>query len=158
MARGSIEQPTPAVPVNVRFGPGGGLYEIVMTGKDTGGRFFGFIAIEPPGGGPPLHAHDSEDELFVVLEGEFTFAIGGHVTKVGPGGSAFAARGVAHCFKNCSKDRARMLVAFTPGSIEGFFDYGLPVNGTAPSDEHLIQRIGELGPQYGLTLLGPAPL
>ena len=158
MARESIEQPTRTVPSNVRFGPGGGLYEIVTTAKDTGGRFFGFIATEPPGGGPPLHTHDSEDELFVVLEGQFTFTIGGRVTQVGPGGSAVAPRGEAHCFKNCSNDSSRMLVAFTPGSIEGFFDYGLPVNGTAPSDEHLIERIGELGPQYGVTLLGPSPL
>ena len=158
MAREPIEQPTPTVPANVRFGPGGGVYEIVTTAKDTDGRFFGLIATEPPGGGPPLHTHDSEDELFVVLEGEFTFAIGGRVTKAGPGGSAVAPRGVAHCFKNCSEARARLLVAFTPGSVEGFFDYGLPVNGAAPSDEHLIKRIGELGPQYGLTLLGPSPL
>ena len=158
MARGSIEQPTPTVPTNVRFGPGGGVYEVVTTARDTGGRFFGFIATEPPGGGPPPHTHDSEDELFVVLEGEFTFTIGGCVTKAGPGGSAVAPRGLAHCFKNCSEDSARMLVAFTPGSIEGFFDYGLPVNGTAPGDEYLIQRIVELGPQYGVTLLGPSPL
>ena len=158
MARGSIEQPTPTVRGNVRFGPGGGLYEIVATAKDTGGRFFGFIATEPPGGGPPLHTHDSEDELFVVLEGEFTFTIGGCVTTVGPSGSTVAPRGIAHCFKNCSNDKARMLIAFTPGSIEGFFDYGLPVNGTVPSDEHLIMRIGELGPRYGVTLMGPSPL
>ena len=134
------------------------MYEVVTTAKDTGGRFFGFIATEPPGGGPPLHTHDSEDELFVVLEGEFTFTIGGCVTKAGPGGSAVAPRGVAHCFKNCSDDRARMLIAFTPGGIEGFFDYGMPMNGTAPSDEYLIKRIVELGPQFGVTLLGPSPL
>ena len=158
MARESIEQPTPTVPSNLRFGPGGGLYEIVTTAKNTGGRFFGFIATEPPSGGPPLHTHDSEDELFVVLEGEFTFTIGGRVKQVGPGGSAVAPRGVAHCFKNCSNDKARMLVAFTPGSIAGFFDYGLPVNGTAPGDEHLLELIGKLGPQYGVTLLGPSPL
>lgn len=158
MPRELIEQPTATVPSNVRFGPGGGLYEIVTTAKETDGRFFGFIATEPPGGGPPLHTHDSEDELFVVLSGEFTFTIGGRLTKVGPGGSTVAPRGIAHCFKNCSNDRARILVGFTPGSIEGFFDYGLPVNGRAPGDEHLLERIAELGPQYGVTLLGPSPL
>ncbi len=51
-----------------------------------------------------------------------------------------------------------MLVLFTPGNIEGFFDYGLSVNGEVPSDEHLLNRILELGPKYGLDLLGPSPL
>jgi hypothetical protein len=51
-----------------------------------------------------------------------------------------------------------VLVLFTPGNIEGFFDFGLPVNGTAPSELQLLNRLGELGPKYGLTLLGPSPL
>jgi hypothetical protein len=45
-----------------------------------------------------------------------------------------------------------------PGKIEGFSDYGLPVNGGALSDEHLVDRLKELGPKYGLTFLDPSPL
>jgi hypothetical protein len=54
-----------------------------------------------------------------------------------------------------------MLVLLTPGKIESFFDYGLaggPETNERPSDEHLINRIMELAPQYGLHLLGPSPL
>jgi len=51
-----------------------------------------------------------------------------------------------------------VLVLFTPGHIEGSFDYGLPVYGAVPSDEQLVARIGEFGPRYNLTLLGPSPL
>jgi quercetin dioxygenase-like cupin family protein len=141
-----------------RFGPGGGVYEIVTKAVDTGSAHFAFIATEPPGGGPPLHTHATEDEFFLVLEGEISFWIDGTITRVGAGGTAFVPRSVPHCFKNRSSSSARVLVLFTPGHIEGFFEYGKPIDGRAPSDDVLIKRIGQLGPQFGLTLLGPSPL
>jgi len=141
-----------------RFGPGGGIYRILMRAEETSGRHFGVEAIEPPGGGPPLHTHANEDEHFTVVEGEMTFYIDGRVETVAAGGSAFVPRGVPHCFKNRSSRQARVLVLFTPGDIEGFFDYGLPVDGMRPPDARLIDRIAELGPHYGLELLGPSPL
>ena len=144
--------------VSERFGPGGGTYRLVTTARDTAGRHFAFEASEPPGGGPPLHTHATEDEYFAVLDGEFTFYIDGGVTAVAAGGSAFVPRGVPHCFKNCTTREARMLVLFTPGQIEGFFDYGLPVNGQRPSDDRLIERILELAPRFGIEVLGPSPL
>lgn len=162
-ARRSIRRKEPGQPAvqpdaRTRFGPGGGVYRIVTTANESQGRIFAFEAIEPPGGGPPLHTHANEEEYFFVLEGEMTFTIDGRVITAKEGESAFVPRGAAHCFKNCSQRRSRVLVLFTPGNIEGFFDYGLPVNGAVPSDEHLIQRLAELGPQFGLTYLGPSPL
>lgn len=75
------------------------------------------------------------------------------------GETAFIPRGTPHCFKNCSDRTARVLVMFTPGGIEGFFDYGEPMpDGSVPSDAWLIERIGALAPHYGLELLGPSPL
>ena len=143
---------------SVRFGPGGGTYRIVTTARETTGRHFAFEAVEPPGGGPPLHTHAAEDEYYAVLDGEFTFYIDGCVTTVVAGGSAFVPRGLPHCFKNCSMRDARMLILFTPGEIEGFFDYGLPVRGERPSEDHLIGRILELAPRFGIEVLGPSPL
>lgn len=142
----------------VRYGAGGGLYRIVATAEETGNTHFAFEATEPPGGGPPLHIHTREDEFFLVLEGEITFFIDGIVTRVGAGGSAFVPRGVAHCFKNCSDRVARVLVLFTPGDIEGFFEYGAAPDGHAPSDEVLIERINLLAPAFGMQVLGPSPL
>ena len=142
----------------VRFGPGGGIYRVVTTAQETTGRHFAFEAAEPPGGGPPLHTHAAEDEYFVVLDGAFTFYIDGCVTTVTAGGSAFVPHGVPHCFKNCTTRDARMLIVFTPGQIEGFFDYGLPVDGQRPSDDRLIERILEMAPRFGIEVLGPSPL
>lgn len=151
--------PEMVVPVSrVRFGPGGGVYRIVATAAETGNTHFAFEASEPPGGGPPLHIHRGEDEYFHVLEGTMTFYVGGRVFTVPEGGSAFAPRGVPHCFRNCSNTHARVLIVFTPGDIEGFFDYGEAVDGQVPSDAHLIERLTALGPRYGLDFLGPSPL
>src|SRR5215203_4103273 len=119
----------------VRFGPGGGVYRIVTTAKDSLGRIFAFEATEPPGGGPPLHTHANEDEYFLVIDGEITFYIDGRVTVARAGESAFVPRGTAHCFKNRSSRVAREMVLFTPGNIEGFFDFGLPVDGWVPTEE-----------------------
>jgi hypothetical protein len=51
-----------------------------------------------------------------------------------------------------------MLVLFTPGQIEAFFDYGLPVDGQRPPDDRLVERILALAPQFGIEVLGPSPL
>lgn len=141
-----------------RYGPGGGVFRVLTTAGETDGRHFALEVVEPPGGGPPLHTHAAEDEYFAVLDGEVTFYLDGRVRTVGAGGSAFAPRGVPHAFKNCSTREARLLVLFTPGTVEGFFDYGLPAGDGRPSDDELLGRIGELAPQFGLEILGPSPL
>jgi quercetin dioxygenase-like cupin family protein len=142
----------------VRFGPAGGVYRIVTTAAETGGRHFAFEVTEPPGGGPPLHTHAAEDEYFAVLDGEITFYIDGQIRTVGAGGSAFVTRGVPHTFRNLSGRHARVLVLFTPGAVEGFFDYGLPIDGARPGDDLLVERIAALAPAFGVTVLGPSPL
>jgi len=142
----------------IRYGPGGAVYKIVATAAETRNTHFAFEAIEPPGGGPPLHTHANEDEFFLVLEGEMTFYVGGKVTRAIEGQTAFVPRRVPHCFKNCSKRESRVLVMFTPGNIEGFFEYGNLPAGTIPTDELLLARWNALAPQYGLEVLGPSPL
>ena len=142
----------------VRFGPGGGVYRIVTTAEESLGRIFAFEATEPPGGGPPLHTHGAEDEYFLVLEGEITVYIDGRIVVARAGESAFVPRGAAHCFKNRTTREARVLVLFTPGQIEGFFDFGLPVNGERPSEDVMLERLVEFGSRYALEVLGPSPL
>jgi len=124
-----------------RYGPAGGIYSIVATADQTGNTHFAIEATEPTGGGPPVHIQTREEERFFVLEGEITFWINGQVINRSVGGTAFVPCGVPHCFKNCSDRPARVLILFTRGGIEEFFDYGrrLP-NGGAPSDEILIER------------------
>ena len=145
---------------NMRYGSGGGIYRIVTTTAQTGGIHFALDCTEKPGGGPPLHIHETEEEYFFVTEGEFTFSIDGKITKAKAGESAFVPRGKVHCFKNCTNQDARMLALFTPGNIEGYFDFGLPLeDGSIPSEACLIERMNAIGPKFNVKQVdGPSPL
>src|SRR4051812_36649420 len=45
----------------------------LVTGEQTDGAFSITMGISQPGGGPLPHVHHREDELFYVIEGEFSF-------------------------------------------------------------------------------------
>ena len=45
-----------------------------------------------------------------------------------------------------------MLALFTPGKIEGYFDFGLPLeNGSIPFEACIIERINTIGPRFNVT-------
>ena len=144
---------------NIRYGPGGGIYRIVTTTEQTGGIVFAIDCTEKPGAGPPLHIHGTEEEFFFVTEGEFTFFIDGKITKAKAGETALVPRGKVHCFKNFTNQDARLLALFTPGKIEGYFDFGLPLaDGSIPSEACLIEQINAIGPKFNVTQVeGPSP-
>ena len=62
----------------------GGTYTILVTGKDTGGRYCLIDMLIPPGGGPPPHRHDFE-EMFTILDGEIEFSFRGEPRRAGAG-------------------------------------------------------------------------
>ena len=62
----------------------GDTYTILISGRDTAGRYCLIDMHVPPGGGPPPHRHDFE-EMFTVLDGEIEFTFRGRkaVAKAG---------------------------------------------------------------------------
>ena len=84
----------------------------------------------------PLHVHEREDELFFVIEGEHVFQVGDEEFRLGPGGLAFAPRGIPHAQRRVVPRTGRVLVMTVPGGLEGFFrELADPA------------RAGELGPE-----------
>ena len=50
---------------------------VLATSAETGGALFAVMVRMPPGGGPPvMHRHDP-GEVYYVVDGQFTFYIGG---------------------------------------------------------------------------------
>lgn len=47
--------------------------EVLIPGEMTGGSSITLTQVSPPGGGPPPHSHQNEDETFFVLEGQYEF-------------------------------------------------------------------------------------
>ena len=94
---------------------------IHLGGEETGGRLAMWSELTPPGGGPPLHFHINDDEIFHVLEGRVAFYKKGEWHEVEAGGSAFIPRGEVSTFKNVGETPARMLLSTTPAGFENFF-------------------------------------
>ena len=132
-------------------GPAGGPLTFKARSAQTNGALTLFENVIAPGDGPPLHAHEREDESWYVLEGELRFKLGGEIRHAPRGSFVFVPRGVPHCFQNVGDEPARIIVFFTPAGMEGFFDRfaELPAG---PVDPDAFRR---LGADAGMTVLGP---
>ena len=105
----------------------GDTYTILLTGKDTAGRFCLIDMHIPPGGGPPPHRHDFE-ESFTLLEGELQATFRGARSTVRAGETINIPANAPHQFHNASTSPARLLCICSPAGQEEFFmEIGVPV-------------------------------
>jgi quercetin dioxygenase-like cupin family protein len=73
------------------------------------------------GSGPPLHVHDDEDEVVLLLEGAAVYRLGEATGELGAGGLLWLPRGVPHAFAALGNDPVRFVTVVTPGGVEDFF-------------------------------------
>jgi quercetin dioxygenase-like cupin family protein len=151
----------PALP---HIGVAGGIYTILLTGKDTAGRYCLIDMYIPPGGGPPPHRHDFE-ESFTVLEGEIEATFRGEQETVRAGQVINIPANAPHQFQNKSEQAARLLCLCAPAGQEEFFlEVGVPVatrTASPPKSDAAAQaafraRAEELAPKYRTELLKQA--
>ncbi len=98
----------------------GDTYTILVSGRDTAGRFCLVDMHIPPGGGPPPHRHDFE-ETFTLLEGELTFTFRGETSTAHAGTTLHVPANAPHQFQNTSGKPARLLCICSPAGQEEFF-------------------------------------
>lgn len=92
------------------------------TAQSTGDGCTQWLNIAPPQVGIPMHVHDNEDELFLILDGEVRFEIDGREPFVaGRGTSVFGPRGVAHAWATHGDKPSHMLVTALQGGVEAMF-------------------------------------
>jgi len=144
----------PAGEGEMYIGPGD-FYRFLVTGEESGGRYFAMEAIVPPGGGPPPHTHRDEDETFYVLDGEVEFLLGDRTVIGHAGDFVSVPRGMLHRFYNASDKPARLILTFTPSGIEHFFRECLEraesADQPAPDNvDEVAARYAEAGPRYGM--------
>lgn len=140
----------------------GHLATVKVTAGDDGQlSVVSFLA--PRGFGPPLHRHNHEDELFVVLEGEIVFRTGELERVGGEGTVALLPRAVPHGFQVLS-ETARILNV--TGASEGppRFDRMVTTLGLATGDYSMPANMeidpGEVAAvcaANGIDILGPPP-
>lgn len=105
----------------------GDTYTILLSGKDTAGRYCLIDMHIPPGGGPPPHRHDFE-ESFTLLEGEMEATFRGEKKTVRAGETLFIPANAPHQFRNVSSEPVRLLCLCSPAGQEEFFaEVGVPV-------------------------------
>ena len=61
-----------------------------------------------------LHVHRSDDEAWIVLEGQLGFRVGDEERTVPAGGSLLVPRGMPHSYWNPTSEPARYLLVMTP--------------------------------------------
>ena len=63
---------------------------------------------------PGDHVHDTEDEMFYVVDGRITFICEGKRFNAGPGGFVYLPRGLSHNYVIRGEKPVRLLVITTP--------------------------------------------
>jgi quercetin dioxygenase-like cupin family protein len=142
----------------------GDTYTILLSGKDTAGRFSLIDMHLPPGGGPSPHRHDFE-ESFILLDGEIQATFRGQKSIAKAGQTINIPANAPHQFHNVSDKPVRLLCICSPAGQEQFFaKVGVPVatRTTHPppldpaAQAEFISRARALAPQYKTEFLQSA--
>jgi quercetin dioxygenase-like cupin family protein len=140
----------------------GSLFEHLVGPGHTEGLVGLSLVTQPPGVATPLHVHSREAEFFYVLEGQMTYRAGEATYELTPGCFIYLPRAVPHAFRIRGEHPARFLGGTVPGGLLGLYDeVGIPaVERRLPGEDGLsmdveIARWNEIGPRYGLKVVGP---
>ena len=121
-------------------------------GRDTGGVVSAVESHDLPGGGPPPHIHQCEDETFQILEGEYEWSVGGKKFIAQKGSTIFAPRGIPHTYRYLGQTPGRLLCVMTPAGFEGFFE---EVGALTPQQQQNLPSVIAIAKRYGLEFLPP---
>jgi quercetin dioxygenase-like cupin family protein len=120
------------------------------------------LVTQPPGVATPLHRHDKEAEAFYVLEGRLDYQAGEELFELRAGSFIHLPRGLPHAFRIRGDTPARFLALTAPAGLLHLYDeVGIPAterrlpgaDGLTPEVE--IPKWVEVGPRYGLEVVGP---
>lgn len=72
-------------------------------------------------GGPPMHVHHHQDEVFFITEGKYLFEVGGQRFTLTEGDTIFLPKKIPHTWNQLS-EKGKLLFFFQPaGKMEEFF-------------------------------------
>jgi mannose-6-phosphate isomerase-like protein (cupin superfamily) len=133
---------------------------VLIPGEQTNNAYSVLEAFVVPGGGPPLHIHHREDELFYVLDGDITIFAGEQSVRASAGTSVHIPAGTVHTFRNEAGGPVRMLIMYSPAGFENYFSKaGTPTthgDETAPPlTQETLERLQAFAAQFNLEIIPP---
>jgi quercetin 2,3-dioxygenase len=100
---------------------GKSLNDIKVSQKDTNGDLTVFEYTGNEKGGPPLHVHSHQDEIFFIVQGQYLFQVGDDKHTLKAGDTIFLPRAVPHAFAQLTEN-GKMFFLFQPsGKMEDYF-------------------------------------
>ncbi len=132
----------------------GGVFDCKVSAKDTDGALCVFDTVRHEKGGPALHLHYSQDELFYIIKGEFRIKVGDDIFDLKPGDFAFAPRMVPHTFAKTNEGEGQVLISFQPaGTMEDFFKQMSKFGKNIPANQQEVMK--QLWADHGMKVVGP---
>ena len=136
----------------------GGLYEVLLSGEESGGAATVMRMSAPAGTGSPPHTHPGDESLYVV-EGELDVHIGDEVVAAKAGDYFFFPAGTREWFE-AKTTPATVLVTYLPGGIDKFFtelaepaaSRELPPPSDEPPD---FERLVRVAAEHGMNIEAP---
>jgi len=125
---------------------------IRVHGRETNGIVSAVESHDVPGGGPPPHIHEREDETFQILEGDYEWTVGDRKFIAKRGDTVFAPRGILHTYRYLGQTSGRLMCIITPSGFEGFFE---EINALSPQQQQEVPRVIQIAGKYGLQFPPP---
>jgi quercetin dioxygenase-like cupin family protein len=136
----------------------GSTLEVLVDSAVSNGQVLIMRSDSVRGNGVPVHVHEREDEIFVLLNGALTVWAGDQRRELSGGGVAVLPKGIAHTYFVTS-DVATILEVIVPGGLEQAFREAAwdlrtrPPEGWACTPAAVAAAMAKVG----CTILGPPP-
>ncbi len=123
--------------------------DMLLTGKDTGGRLLLIRSLERRGCEPPRHRN--EDEIVYVLDGELTYHLGEQEHRARVGSCLFLPRGGELGFV-AETQEAHLLTLVLPARLDGYY---LELDEAGREGGVTLERLVTVAARYGVEITGP---
>lgn len=136
--------------MNEVFKIAGATVQVLVSSRESGGRYTVCRVEVPHADGAPLHTHSYEDGFFYILEGEFEFQIAEERRSAPVGTSLYIPRKTAYAFRNLLPGVGRFLIMAQPGGMDLFFkDLCTASRGCSELDWNTLSPVLE---KHGITI------
>lgn len=136
--------------------PGMSTPTITIPPAATAGRIALIREALQPGDEPPLHLHNHEDELIILVAGQIQVRLGGGSYLLSPGAALLLPRGAEHTYGVIGAC-AELLTLYSPAGFAGFYQERAGAPPWAAVGPRAVERLVAAAARYGCTITGPNP-